>query len=436
MQVTKEQIEPCTVSLTITVDADEVDRGYARAYREFAAVTNVPGFRPGKAPRAMLERYLDKKRVNERVGEVLAIQAFRDALKQEDIKAYDEPEVEFGDLNPGTPWEFKAIVSLAPKVELGELEGLSVERPVYTPGDEDVDREIESIRENRAKMEQVEGRAVQAKDWVIGDLAIAVEGDETPAEPRRSLIRLGDNIPGFDDAVIGQNIEEERTFTLTYPEDYQEEDRAGKTATFTLKVTSIRERRLPDVTDEWVSEITEGKTTTVAEFRETLQETLKARAAEMTEDVVQSRIVQALMERSTVEYPVIMLRRQVQEDMADLFHRLEGARLTYEQFLEAEGLTEEQHQDQLAGAGDRRVKSRLILQELARAKDLGVTSDEVDGEFARIFSDSDPEDKSVKRIAQSDRRREQVANIVIQRKLRDCLYSIATIVDVPAKPTE
>lgn len=434
MQVTREEIEPCTVSLTISVDADAVDRGYARAYREFAAVTNVPGFRPGKAPRAVLERYLDKSRVDERVAEVVASQAYRDALRQEQLQAYDDPEVEFDELKPGAPWQFKAVVSLPPRVELGDLEGVRVERPVYTPTDEDVDREIDRIRENAARMETVEGRPVQAGDWVIGDLAIQVEGLDEPAEPRRSLIRLGGNIPGFDEAIIGQNIGEERVFTLTYPEDYQEADRAGKQATFTLTVTSIREKRLPEVNDEWARQVSDSGT--VQELRDAVRSVLQSRADDLSEDVVQARIVQALLDRSKIEYPVLLLKRQAAADLKDLEQRLQDAGVTYQQFLEAEGLTEEQHRERVAEAADRRVKTRLLLQELARVKELGVSEQEIDGEFQRLFADADPADKSVRRITQSDQQREHVANLVIQRKLRDCLKSIATIVDAPATPAE
>jgi trigger factor len=163
---------------------------------------------------------------------------------------------------------------------------------------------------------------------------------------------------------------------------------------------------------------------------------LQSRADDLSEDVVQARIVQALLDRSKIEYPVLLLKRQAAADLKDLEQRLQDAGVTYQQFLEAEGLTEEQHRERVAEAADRRVKTRLLLQELARVKELGVSDQEIDGEFQRLFADADPADKSVRRITQSDQQREQVANLVIQRKLRDCLKSIATIVDAPATPAE
>src|SRR5438132_1215845 len=155
MAETKEQENPCTLILDIEIEPEEVSKAFDRAYREFSGFTNVPGFRPGKAPRPMLEKFVNQERLRERVMEILAGPAYRDELKSREITPYTDPEVEFGDLENGRPCQFKASVPLPPKVTLGDYSNISVERPVYKVTDEDVDREIDSIRNERARLEAV-----------------------------------------------------------------------------------------------------------------------------------------------------------------------------------------------------------------------------------------------------------------------------------------
>jgi trigger factor len=201
--VTKEQVDACTVALEIEVDPETVARAYDRAYREFANVTRVPGFRPGKAPRSILERYIDSDRVAERVTEIVAGRAYAEALKQEAIAPYDDPEVDLPTIAPAEAYRFKANVPLAPKVELGDYTDLTVERPVFTVKDADVDAQIERIRAEHARVAPVENRGVQDGDVIIAEVATTIEGQD-PVEPTRTLIRMGNNIPGFDLSIIGQ----------------------------------------------------------------------------------------------------------------------------------------------------------------------------------------------------------------------------------------
>src|SRR5690349_1498923 len=160
MQVTKEQAGPCTVKLDIEVEPEAVERAFERAYREFARFTNVPGFRPGKAPRSVLERYVNKERLNERVRELAAVPAYKEALDKEEIKPYGEPEVEFSDLAEGQPFQFKATVPMPPAVELGDYKTIEVERKAFPVTEEDIEQAILRIREEHAKIQKVSDRGV------------------------------------------------------------------------------------------------------------------------------------------------------------------------------------------------------------------------------------------------------------------------------------
>ncbi len=428
MEVTKEQLEPCAVELSIHIDADQVRQAYGRAYRECAPITRVPGFRPGKAPRAMLERYVNHDLLKERVTSLLVGTAYRKALSDEGIRPFGEPDMELSDLAEGQPFSFKATVYLPPRVELGDYSSVSVERPVVTVTDADVDEEVERTRREFARLVPVEGRGIQEHDWVIGDLLIEMEGQSTPPEPRRTLIRLGDNIPGFDEAILGMAVGDERTFTLVYPEDHQDENLRGKPATFTLKVGSIQERILPEVSDVWVR-MTLGLPN-VEEWRAVLRERLQQSAREVSQRLVMDRIVEELISRSTVEYPRNMLLDTAQEELNDMREQLGERGITLEQYMRANNLTRDQLEKDILDRAAHQLKAQLVLAELAKKEQVRVTQEEIDAEFDALLANADASDPSVKRLRKSERRREQVGNRILRRKVTDCLLRIATITDV------
>ncbi|HSV74727.1 MAG TPA: trigger factor [Chthonomonadales bacterium] len=432
MQVTKEQIDPCTVKLAISVDADAVNGAYDRAYRDFASVKRVPGFRPGKAPRSVVERYVDADALRERVTEILAPRAYREALKQEDIEPYADPEVDLPEVREGEEWSFTVTVPLAPKVELDDYSGLTVERPVFTVTDEDVEREVLAVREEFARVVRAEGRGVRDGDTVIAAITIAVEGQEPPETPTRSLIRVGHNIPGFDEQIVGAMPGEERSFELTYPEDFQETDRAGKKARFTVAVDSVNERVLPDATDEWVASVLPFQT--IEELRGDIRHRLEERMRNLSERVTQGRIVEELLKRARMDFPRVMVDEQIASQLRSLEEELAGARVTYEQYLERAGMTPEQHRERMEREAEQRVRSRLVLRELARHENLAVSDTDIDGEFERMFSEAGTEEKSARRLKQSELRRTRVAGIIAERRIHETLMRIATIHDVPVVP--
>ena len=261
MQVTKEPLEPCQVALTIEVGPDKVVQAVDRAYREYAKYVTVPGFRKGKVPLNFVRQRVPESDVRQRAAELLVEPAYNEALKQEEVTPYAPPKLELVQLElTEKPFIFKAVVPLAPQVELGPYTGLEVERPKYVLTDEDVDRQIERMRERAADYPIAE-RPVQPGDLVIGDVAANVEARPEAAAPRPTMIEIGaeGNIPGFDDQLIGLSAGETTTFTLPYPEDYPEEDLAGQEAEFTVTVKEVRAKEVPPLDDELVKKITNGR---------------------------------------------------------------------------------------------------------------------------------------------------------------------------------
>ena len=431
MQVTKESAGECALRLKFTVDAEAVNKAFGRAFRDISQYARVPGFRPGKAPRAILEQFVDAERVRERAAELLAPAAYREGLQSEGITPYGEPDVTFGDLQKDSAWEFEALVYTEPTVSLSDYTGITVERPSAVIGDSDVTEAIDRLRADRARIEVVEGRGVAADDMVIANVSITPEEAETPVEPRRSLIRMGQNIPGFDEAVMGQQVDEERTFVLTYPDDYQDPELVGKQATFNISVVSISERRLPELTDDWVKE--NFGVDTVDALREESRKQLEVGAARTADQVVQGRIIEQLVARATVEFPIAMAAEEARREHARLEAELEQRSVSFERYLEMSNVTEEQYEDQLRARAVARVRQRLVLAEFAKLEGVTISSDDVDSELQSLLADTQRPQREVKKIARDNRARSQVANMVIERRLNDALLAIAQVVD--AAPT-
>lgn len=430
MQVTREQIDPCTVALDIQVEPEKVSAGFERAYREFGKYTSVPGFRPGKAPRKVLEQYVNQERLRERVLELVAGPAYQEALKQEAIEPYSDPEVDFADLADGEAWQFKAVVPTAPQVTLGPIEEVSVERPVYEVTEEDVDKQVDVMRGEHARIEKVEGRGVQQGDMVIAEMSEEIAGAEAPTEPKRTLIRVGENIPGFDDAILGQEIGEEREFKLTYPEDHQNVERAGKEASFRVRVESINHRVLPEATDEWVKD-TIGLES-VQDLRDTIRKAQEGQMRDLSDRIAWSKIIEEMIARSEIAFPGVMVQDEMQKEVQHLEHELHNREATYEQYLESINMTPEQHRAALEKSAEDRVKEFLIVRELAKQEAVDASREEVAQEFTRLAVENRWSEEDARRMIRDESHRQEVVNMVIRRKVRERAMQLAKVTDVPA----
>lgn len=430
MKVTRELLDPCTVKLNIEADAAEVSGAFERAFRRLAEQTRVPGFRPGKAPRAVVAQYVDQEDVRRAARQSLAQKCIREALKIEQIQPYVSPEANIPELTEDEPASFEAVVALAPVVELGDLEGLSVYKPIVEVTDIEVDAGVERVRSEYSRLVPVTDRTVEATDVLTGDLGITVEGDEEPAVPRRSLVRMGKTLPGLDDALLGQAIGEERRFSLQFPEDYHEEERAGKNADFVFVLDKINEPVLPEVTDEWVATISPFQN--VADWREGVRADLMRQAAEFSEDMCQRRAIEAVMGRSTIEVSSLLVQDEAYHDMARLHQALERTGQTYEAYLQRTGQTEEQHWAQMQGVAYNRLRTRLMFRALATKLGLTVTDEEISGELAEAIANADVDDKTARRLSKSQEQRRRVGDAVAQRKLHEALFRVVTVTEGPA----
>ncbi len=419
MQVTAEQVDPCTLSLDIVVDEEQVAKTFDKTYREFSRVVNVPGFRPGKAPRAILERHVNKQRLQERAREVIIQEAYGRALEQEGVTPYRNATVQPSDLEDKKPFAFKAIVPLEPQVKLGEYTGITVDKPIYPVTDEMVDSRVQQLREERARLERITDRGVEAGDVLIAEMQTVIEGVEESSPARRQLIQMGSNVPGFDEQVMGMNPGDERSFELRFPDDFEEEEKRGKNATYTVKLSSISGRKVPELNDDFAKQL---EVETVEDLQKQIREALETEASELSNQVAEQRIIEKVLESSEVYFPEALVQEEMEDDFKRLSAELKQYQMPYEQFLAQIGMSGEEHYRQVHDAAATRIRSVLALRQVAIQEGLQVTDEAIDVEFANLVTLGRITEEQFEDYRGEGRRRLQVANALVQQQLHDFLF--------------
>ena len=428
MQVTSEQTDPCTIVLDIVVDEQQVTRAFSSVYREFSKFAQVPGFRPGKAPRALLERYISQDKVRERAQELLLQETYPKAVQEQGLTPFRQASVEAPDIEDKKPFAYKAFVPLEPQITVGAYTGLTVEKPIYPVTDETIEERLSKLREDRAKMERISDRGVQAGDVMIIESQVVMEGEANPPAARRQLAQWGNSIPGFDEAVTGMTAGEGRHFELTYPEDYEEEAKEGKKATFNVKLISISARRLPELNDEFAKLV--AGVETVDDLRSAIRTRLEADSTELSNQIAEQRLIQQIVDNSEVHFPEALVREEVEQQFRQLASELQQRGMSYDQFLEQYELTAQAHEQSVTDEARARIRSVLALRRVAEQENLQSTDSTVDEEFDRLLTEGKITEDQYEEFRADDRRRFQVANAIVQKNLHDYLFAHNTINDV------
>ncbi len=432
MQVTTEQIDPCKIALTITVEPEKVRAAREKAFGQFARGLNLPGFRKGKVPPAIAKTYVDEGRVKQRAAELLIEPAYVEAIEETQVEPFATPDVELVEMNDDGPFVFKAMVPLRPVVTLGPYKGLAIERRVLQVRDEDVDRQIEELRTRMADYEEVTDRTAQMGDIAQADLTANIEGQDTPelAAPRATFIEIGKNIPDFDNGLVGLAIGETKTIEAVYPEEFADENLRGKRATFTLTLNGLRTRLLPALDDEFVkNQKAYPDVNTMDELRAAVRDGLDKAASEMAQNDLDNRLINQIVSTSQINYPDVILREQMQADAKDLTERLQREKLTLEQYLEASGKTREQVEAELANVADRRIRTGLVLAEMAQTEQMTVEDADVEAEIAERAERARVSPAAVRAFVEKQNQMEALANRVLTQKVFTFLRDNAQITD-------
>ncbi|GBD14271.1 Trigger factor [bacterium HR25] len=421
VKVSTQRPTGCEAVLEIEIEPERLESYLERAYRRLVQRTDVPGFRRGKAPRSMLERYLGRHRLLHEALDIMVPEVVREALTEQGIEPFDRPQVEVVQEEPPV---IKAKVPLPPVIELGDYRSLRVEREPVEVAPEEVDAALEELRRRYALHEPV-NRPVQWGDIVYMDIRGEVEGRRLMNEEDVE-VRLQEGsvllLPGLAEAVIGMERGQEKTVTLPLPEDYPRRELAGRPATFTIRVRAVREERLPELNDDFAREVGEGFASLEA-LRARLEEDLRQRKEAEAEASYRERAVEALVEMAArIEFPQVLVEEEVERLLRE---EARAVGQDVDRYIEQLRRSPEELWQEYRGRAEERLRRSLALGRLAELEGVQVMDEEIAQEIERLSAGGQP-DGGLRAILESPAGREALRRSLLTRKTLDRLVAIAS----------
>ena len=382
MSVQVEKLEHNMAKLTIEVSAEEVEKALQAAYLKERSKISLPGFRKGKVPRQMIEKMYGPEVFYDEAANRMISEAYAKAYDESELEIASQPTIDIVQLEKGKPFIFTAEVAVKPEVKLGEYKGLKVDKYSTRVTQKEVDEEIEKVREQHARIVEVTDRAVADKDDVTLDFegfvdGVAFEGGKGENYPL--TIGSGSFIPGFEEQLIGAEIDKEVEVKVTFPEDYQAEDLAGKPAVFKCKIKEIKAVELPELDDEFASEVSDFET--LDEYKEDIKSKAAEKKQKDAENEKENKLIEKVIENAKMDVADAQVA-DVQERIKDEFaQNLQYQGINLEQYMQICNITEEALMERIKPDAEKRIKSRLVLEAIAAAENIEVSDDEVHEEL-------------------------------------------------------
>lgn len=369
MSVQVEKLENSMAKLTIETSAEELEKALQNAFLKNKNKISIPGFRKGKVPRQIIEKMYGPAIFYEDAANELIPEAYEKAMDECGEDIVSSPEIDVTQIEKGKPFIFTALVALKPEVKLGKYKGVKVDKADTAVTDEEVDAEINKERENNARNIEVTDRAVKDGDMTVIDFEGFVDGtafDGGKGENYPLTIGSGAFIPGFEEQLVGAQIGEEVEVNVTFPEDYQAEELKGKAALFKCTVREIKEKELPELDDEFASEVSEFET--LAEYKEDVRATLTSKKEKEAKDAKEAAVIEAIVNDSEMEIPEAMLLTQQKQMVDEFAQRMQMQGISMDQYLQFTGATYDKMMEQVRPQAERRIKSRLVLEAVVKAE--------------------------------------------------------------------
>lgn len=399
MNVTVERVEN-EATLKITAPAAEVNAGYKKAVQKIADQANIPGFRKGKAPRAIIEMHYGKEAVKQEAFEIVANKAYSEALNQEKLIPVSDPKVEESTFEEGKDMELTIKVTLKPEPELGEYKGLHVEKKEVEVTDEQVDAQIKDMMGRDAKMVVAEeGAVIEKGDFAIIDFAGTVDGEPfSGGEGKGYPLEVGSNsfIPGFEDQLVGLSKGDSTDVEVTFPEDYFVKDLAGKEAIFKVNIQDVKRKELPELNDEYVASKTEFKT--VEDLRANYKERMQKAAEANAKAEYEHELIDLAVANAKFSVPEIMIEDKISQMVEEMKMSLESRKMSLDMYMQYTGLDMAEIRENQRPVAEENVKTDLVLDAIAKAEDIQVDMADVDAEIAAISAQHGASPEEVKKI--------------------------------------
>ena len=385
MSLQVEKMEKNMAKLTIEVSAEELDKAMQNAYLKARGKISIPGFRKGKAPRKMIEQMYGKGIFLEDAVNALIPEHYSKALEECDLEIVSQPEIDVTQAEPGKAFIFTAEVAVKPEVTLGEYKGVEVPKSETEVTDEDIDAEIKKEQEKNSRTVTVEDRGAENGDITTIDFegfvdGVAFEGGKGTDYPL--TLGSGSFIPGFEDQLVGAKAGDHVEVNVTFPEEYQAAELAGKEAVFQCDVNKVETKELPELDDDFAQDVSEFDT--LAEYREDVKKNLTEKKEKEARAAKENAAVDKAIENAEMEIPDAMLNTQVRQMMNDFASRMQSQGLTMEQYFQFTGMTAEKMQEEMKPQALKRIQTRLVLEKIAETENIEVSEDEVNEEISKM----------------------------------------------------
>lgn len=436
MNVQIEQLPACQVKITLSFDATDVDAAFDRVYKEFAAHGRIPGFRPGKAPRALIRRHVNAESLRDTAFGELIREPLEKAL--DDIDVVDAPQVpepeELG-FEEGQPLELTLTAVSGPRVKVADLTGTSIVQPQPEATDEDIDKVLADLRETHAEERDTERQEVQIGDAVDLSLQVTVEGAEAPVDEIEQTIVVGQgaHFPKIDDQLVGKTVGSVEEMDVTYPEDYHDESLAGKSARIAATIKALRERVLPELDDELAKKVDAERFETIDALRAEIKRQVDEQRADYAREEVESQIIKALLEKSEIEVPEVLVDRMYHSNVGSLADEFRAGGMSLDEFRDMAGISEDDFGASQRRRARRMVKTHAVMSELARGLEQP-TAEEIEQE-ADVYARENNMDAAFVRQALplQEALRERLADRVLRRRIFDAIIGKADLQTIPVE---
>ena len=420
---------------TMDFTAEEFEAAVVKAYKDSKDKFNIDGFRKGKAPRSIIEKHFGEGVFFEDAINNLFQTAYPEALNELDLEVIDSPQADFSEIGKGKPLTVTIDVAVYPVVEVKDYKGIEVEQVDPEVTEEDVDRDIEAMRKRNSRM-VVADRPVENGDTVILDYAGFV-GDEQfqggTAENQELKIGSGMFIPGFEEQLIGVKAGESKDVVVTFPEEYQAKELAGKEATFKCKVHEVKFEELPELDDEFAKDVSEFDT--LAELRDDARARILESVKLQCENEAKDKVIAQVYENNKIEAPATMVADEMDRMIQELEQQMRYQGLNIQQYLQFTGSTLDDFRNEIKPEAEKRVATRIVLRSIGDVENVEVTDEDLDKELQRMSEAYNTDPENIKKMLGEENLAFFRKDIALT-KVMDMLYNEAKITLVKAKDLE
>ncbi len=416
MSLQVEKLEKNMAKLTIEVSADTFSKAVESAFQKNKNRFNVPGFRKGKVPRKMIEKMYGAGIFYEEAANAVIPDAYEKALEECTETIVSSPKVDVVQIEEGKPFIFTAEVALKPEVTLGAYKGVQVEPVQVSVTDEEIEADLKQQQENNARTVAVEGRPVADGDIAVIDFEGFVDGaafEGGKGENYSLTIGSHSFIDNFEEQLIGKNAGDSCEVNVTFPEDYQAKELAGKPALFKVTVKEIKEKQLPELDDEFAGEVSEFDT--LEEYKADIRKKLEERKAEEAKNQKEDAVIDAIVADAKMEIPDAMVETQQRQMVDDFAQRMQMQGLTMEQYFQFTGQTYDGMVEQMKPQAERRIKSRLVLEAVVAAEGIEASEEDYEAEIARMADMYQMEADKVKEIMGENGKKQIMEDLAVKK---------------------